>query len=237
MKFETFVEDRQYTDFVSRLKAAVDGYAELEEVGPLYKVIVNPQGTTTLCFVAGIHGDEEAGPYGILSFLEDHMRVPPDLRLVIIPLVNPAGYEKDKRRNADNKDINRHFLDGKPTKEGKLLWKCVSDEKIKLAVTLHEHPTARHFYLYYTGFKKLAELIRDAGAKYFTVKQGPKISRDKGDNGLIPPPHGNTGAFEDKLTARGVPYFTTEPPGTETLARRVKFMKEVIKLVIHNFDK
>lgn len=230
---------RSYDDFIRDLKLAVDGYGDIEEIGTidnseLLKIVLNPKGKKTLALIAGIHGDEPGGPLGILSFLEDKSQIPENIRIVIIPVVNPNGFEFDKRRNKDNKDINRNFVDGKITDEGELVLQALKNEKIELAITMHEDPDAKQFYLYHIKHKKLANDIRDVASKYFEINDGPRMRKDKGKDGLVPPPHVRSNSLEDKFTEIGIPYLTTEPPGTEPLEKRIEFMKETIKLAMRH---
>lgn len=70
----------------------------------------------TILLMAGVHGDEANGVEmvrGILGLLQN---IDPAIlanRVVVMPLVNPDGYEESARRNARNIDINRNF----PTKD------------------------------------------------------------------------------------------------------------------------
>ncbi|MBN1973963.1 MAG: DUF2817 domain-containing protein [Sedimentisphaerales bacterium] len=62
--------------------------------------------------IAGIHGDEPAGPY-LANYLADYLNRNPDLligrKVVILPAANPDGLEYEKRFNVNKVDINRNF--------------------------------------------------------------------------------------------------------------------------------
>lgn len=63
----------------------------------------------TLLITGGVHGVES--PLGVaacLQFLADHPR--PARRVVLIPVVNPAGFRLGRRADGDNIDLNRNFL-------------------------------------------------------------------------------------------------------------------------------
>ena len=63
----------------------------------------------TLVVTGGVHGVE--APLGVaacLSLLNDVPRPPG--RVVLVPVVNPAGWRDGRRVDAGNTDLNRHFL-------------------------------------------------------------------------------------------------------------------------------
>ena len=73
-----------------------------------------PARNTTL-ILGGIHGDEPKGVLvarRLIDLLEADRRTATNVRWVIIPTVNPDGYERRKRRNARLVDINRNFPTG-----------------------------------------------------------------------------------------------------------------------------
>ena len=70
-------------------------------------------------FVGGIHGNEKVGVYAVLRLLDVLVlgyRNDPQVRSLIdyreawlVPLVNPDGYVRSRRRNATGVDLNRNF--------------------------------------------------------------------------------------------------------------------------------
>ena len=78
----------------------IDAYARGDGDGPLILVL------------GGVHGDEPKGVL-IARRLIDHLDAEPpaggDTRWLIVPVVNPDGYELRRRRNARKVDINRNF--------------------------------------------------------------------------------------------------------------------------------
>jgi len=247
--FLEFVNRKRAKKFNEDLIRATEGKSDLMQIGTekdeqIFKVVINPKAKQTICFIAGIHGNEQAGPYGVLSFLESGYQVPSHKRVIIIPLANPIGFQKDKRENADNEDINRHFLDKELKGECKILWDALKQENIDLLHTLHEDPSTDKFYLYYTHHKKLAEDLRELAKKYFDIQEkGEALSKDEkqgqGDkvhNGLVPLPHVVRGCLEDKaIIERAIPYITTESPGKVDLKKRIAYNKDAIKMSINSF--
>lgn len=253
--FNKFIKKREYQDYINNFKKACkdNPYSrEVESVGSvggldLLKVVINPSGKTPICFVSGIHGNEEAGPYGVLEFVKSNMRIPSSVKVIILPLCNPSGFLNNTRENDSNVDINREFVDGKLNNECKIIWNAIKNEKIELLHTLHEDPELKQFYLYYTHHEDLAEGIRDMakykGFQIFNKEHRSPIEgeernssvKDKIKNGIIPLPHTARNSLEDlALNKYNIPYITTETPGKLHLKKRVDFNKDIIKYVIHN---
>jgi predicted deacylase len=244
--FLEFVNRKRAKKFNEDLIHATDGKCDLQQIGSeqIFKIVINPNAKKTICFIAGIHGNEQAGPYGVLSFLESGFHVPSHKRVIIIPLGNPYGFEKNKRENADNEDINRHFLEKELKGECKVLWDALKHEDIDLLHTLHEDPSTEKFYLYYTHHKELAKDLVELATKYFDIQvKGEALSinekpgeGDKIYNGLVPLPHVVRGCIEDKtLIERAIPYITTESPGKVDLKKRIEFNRDAIKMSINHF--
>jgi protein MpaA len=69
----------------------------------------------TVLVLGGFHGDEPKGVFVArrwIDLLRTERDPVDDARWVVVPLVNPDGYAKRRRRNAHRVDINRNF----PTK-------------------------------------------------------------------------------------------------------------------------
>ena len=97
--------------------------------------------------VAGVHGDEPAAPWALLSLVADGLL---DRRFAyrIWPCLNPSGYEAGTRANAEGEDINRSFSRGGTTPEARALLTANRDRKFALALDLHEDFEAHGAYLY-----------------------------------------------------------------------------------------
>lgn len=72
-------------------------------------------GNDSILIMATIHGNEWAGT-PLLMRLADHLATHPELvrgrRVVLIPVVNPDGYDRRLRYNANRIDLNRNFPAG-----------------------------------------------------------------------------------------------------------------------------
>ncbi len=89
-------------------KPLIQTYRSVE--GRPIEVLSFGEGERTILLMAGVHGDEKSGVEMVASVVE-RLRKCDGLRdrIVVMPLVNPDGFEADTRRNARNIDINRNF--------------------------------------------------------------------------------------------------------------------------------
>lgn len=63
---------------------------------------------------AGFHGEEAAGPWGMLHFLSELQQdIFERINLSLLPLVNPTGFAKGHRFNKFGENPNRGFLQPK----------------------------------------------------------------------------------------------------------------------------
>jgi hypothetical protein len=209
------------------------------QVQPIFKLKINEGKGKSVCLMAGIHGNEEGGPFGLLEFLKGN--IPNNVSLTVFPMINPYGFTKSIRRNEFNKDINRGFCDIS-SDISKLLVKHI-DEKFDLLCTLHEDPSSKELYLYYSDSSKINtyKKILDMGKKYFPVNDKNSIHKNKAEDGLIF--HGNLDktpknkcSIETYLFDRGVHYFTTEPPTKNVdLNKRIQFFKQLIPIILADY--
>ncbi len=104
-------------------------------------------GAPVVALSAGVHGDEPAGPWALLSIVRDGLL---DARFGyrIWCCTNPSGYEHFTRENADGKDINRSFNAGGTTPEARAIVTSNRDRRFALVLDLHEDFEADGFYCY-----------------------------------------------------------------------------------------
>lgn len=58
----------------------------------------------------GVHGDEPAGVYAVLDFLREEADCYADrLNMTLLPCINPSGFEANRRKTMNGKDLNRLF--------------------------------------------------------------------------------------------------------------------------------
>lgn len=109
--------------------------------------IVGPPGAPVVALSAGVHGDEPAGPWALLSIVRDGL-LDRAFSYRIWPCTNPSGYERGTRANEDGDDINRSFHRGGTTPEAKAIITANRDRHFALSLDLHEDFEADGYYAY-----------------------------------------------------------------------------------------
>lgn len=231
MRFREFIERSAEAVFdrMSGRKVSL-GKTDGEEVN----AYLSGSGSQTLAVVAGLHGDEPAGPVALSRWTP-----PSGVKVVAVPLVNPDGYEHDRREDGDRKDPNRHFCPDSLSGINKLVFDFLVAQKPDLLVTLHEDSSKRGFYLYvsregHPATRPLMELASD----YFTIQTGDSMYGDRMKSGVVVSTPENMGvkhrcALENNLADKlGIDYFTLETPsGSAPLGRRVEFTAKALDLI------
>lgn len=240
--FNEFVNNKESLQFNKDLIEASEGYGELTQIGTsdgeqIFKLVINPKAKKTLCCVAGLHGDEKGGPYGVLEFIKSKPYVPKHKKLVLIPLANPHGFKRNKRWCADGVDMNRHFMDEELKGDCKIVWDAIKDENMSLLHSLHEDGRIKSWYCYHTEYKRVAEDLRDLAKKYFPIfgKNGDCWG-DKIEEGLVSTPISDKNTLEDKVYLdHAIPYIVTETPGLASMKKRTEYNCKAIKLILSQF--
>lgn len=149
----------------------------------------------------GVHGDEPAGVYAILHFLKkDIQKYEDKFAFTIFPCVNPYGFVKSTRRNAQNLNINRQFKAESAAEEVNLILAQLEEYEFTMdfhetwpeAVNDPEDPPEEHpseFYLWeICEDKKLRvglEIIKNIEKKGLAVCKWPTIYSDTNNGGVI----------------------------------------------------
>lgn len=211
---------------VSRLSAVSKdrglGLSELGEVDgfPLVLLSPPPSDRPNVLIAAGFHGEEPAGCWGLLHFLEH--RFPSKVNLSVLPVVNPTGIRLGTRLNVYGQNPNCGFChtSDEPSVEGKILLQSL-DKLLPLAsdgfLSLHEDIDETRFYLYTFEHlespgdftKSLVQIEREF---FEPLPDGLLHEGGKVVDGAIF--NCCDGSFEDLLFHRGVPRTAcTETPG------------------------
>ena len=200
----------------------------------IFKIVINKNPEKTICITAGIHGDERSAPFGILKFLFKYKPKNNDPKIIIFPLLNPYGFEKNKYENHKNIDLNHHFLDKPLKSEIKLIYGSLKHEKISIFVAFHEDDEKKGLYLYnYSDnvnlFKNLIKFL----SKKCKIYNDKKIYRNKSKKGIITNPK-NDGSFEERMYKDGVHYSTCiEIPDYFSFSKRVNLVVDITKYLVN----
>ena len=217
---------------------------------PLFYVTIAAKGATNLKDVlisGGVHGEEPAGVYTLLKFLEhDVFDFLGDYRFFIFPCINPFGFERGYRFSSGGVDVNRNFKQDTDCLEAiKVLWTLSRfDRKFVCTIDLHEtdpnwtdegftaDDNPKTFYMWETASDKsirIGDKVIGAVKKVAPVCDWANIYGDANNGGVIWYPEGcgnptySQGTTLDAyLYANYTPQsFTLETPCGWAMAKRV----------------
>lgn len=126
-------------------------------------------GAPAVIITAGVHGDEPAAPWALLSIARDGL-LDRSFSYRLWPCTNPSGYELGTRENAEGVDVNRSFGRGGSSAESRAIMTANRDRKFVLNLDLHEDFEADGFYCYEPKIDK--------------IELGPAVVRAIDDAGL-----------------------------------------------------
>ena len=228
-----------YRRYLRALKSACKKDLRIVEIGrvnrlPVYKIVLNPSGERTVAFSAGMHGDEIAGPWAVIEFLKRYdPRDYPGIRIVLFPVASPTAFDRKRRYNYLDRELNLSFLKKRPPEEDRILARAAKDEKVFFFHALHEDTRSGSFYLF--NFEKKKERIYRSlvklAARHFPVNRSRRILRDPAVNGIVI--NREDGSFEHWMYCRGTPYsMCTETPGRRPLGRRIALSVALMNKVL-----
>lgn len=95
----------------------------------------------------GIHGDEPAGPLAALRLIQAN-QWPAAAEIFLLPCLNPIGFARNTRENAQGLDLNRDYLNSQsPEIRAHIAW-LEQQPRFDLCLCLHEDWESHGFYLY-----------------------------------------------------------------------------------------
>jgi murein peptide amidase A len=139
---------------------------------------------------AGIHGDEPAGPLTLLALLE-RGRFDAHATWHLCPMLNPVGFDRRTRENAEGLDLNRDYKSLKSAEiQAHARW-LKRQPNFDLVLCVHEDWEARGYYLYElnpAGRASLARPMIDAVRPVCPIETATTIDgRAISETGIIRP--------------------------------------------------
>ena len=214
---------------------------------PLLCVEAGERGQESVLISAGIHGDEPAGVHAAVDFLRALAPIfADDFGFVVLPCVNPSGYEANTLETMAGANVNRSFGADRPAPEAEAIAVWLARERPNFRATFDLHEIAPYYrgegfaesdnphgtYLYETvsdrsrriGQELIAALPADVD-----VCRWPTIYHDLNDGGVVAYPEGcrnvvyaGKTTLDAYLNGRFTGHsFTTETPTTWDFPRRV----------------
>ena len=145
---------RDYSEIVQRLRALPRREWRVRQAAEIwgYPFLCLRRRTDvyapTILLTAGIHGEEPGSVEGALRWLESGEWAKWDVNWFVLPCINPYGWERNRRRNAQRRDINRQFRDTTDCPEAELVKRLVKGRRFLFTLDLHEDVDTTGYYLY-----------------------------------------------------------------------------------------
>ena len=140
---------------------------------------------------AGIHGDEKAGVFAAIRFLEELARHPDLARgyeVYVYPLCNPTGFEDGTRHSRSGRDLNREFWLGSREHEVQLLERQIRTLQFDGLISLHADDDSGGLYAFALGAQVTQYVVEpalQAAEKILPRNCDPTIDNFTARNGLI----------------------------------------------------
>lgn len=228
---------------------------------PLYCISATGKGVTNkkdVLISAGVHGEEPAGVYTILRFLEkDIYDFLENFRFLIFPCINPFGFEHGYRFNPEEADVNRQFKSNTYCREAAEVLRALSRFNRKFVCTIDLHETDPNwadegfttaanphtFYMWETASDKSIRIgdkvVKEVKKIALVCEWSNKIYGDTNYGGVIWYPEGCGNPYaqgtrlDAYLNANYTPQsFTLETPCGWDMERRVDVHLTALKTIL-----
>jgi len=218
---------------------------------PIYFVkTTNNSNTPKVLLSAGIHGDERAGIYSILDFLDGPiLRYIEHYTFFVLPCLNPWGFENNKRENKSGIDVNRSFGTSQSIVAAVLKKYIPSEARYIFALNLHEDNTdleverfqresnPRGFYIYESfqdGRVIGKSIIKSLGQQGIEICKEREVYGDINRDGVIFQ-RSTEGEFEEFLERHTQNIIVTETPTCWSLEKRIRVQTLAIFAALDSF--
>jgi len=190
---------------------------------------------------SGFHGEEAAGPWGVLAFLEsveDWMLA--GVGLTVLPLVNVSGFREGRRFNDLGENPNRGYLPGAEasSREGRILLSHgdrLRDAARDGLLACHEDVLLSHCYVY--GMERsdapgeFSHGLLRANASFFAVHPDGEVDGCPVRDGIVFN-HQDT-SFESWLLLAGARHAAcVETPGQQPIERRIAAQAAMMRFFV-----
>ncbi|HEC96312.1 MAG TPA: DUF2817 domain-containing protein, partial [Euryarchaeota archaeon] len=146
---------------VSSLKTIVEDFSDAS-----LKKYIFSSGEPRILITAGIHGDEVTGVYAAYQLINELKKEKILGSVVIIPVVNPLGFQARKRENpVDGVDLNRVFPEGSGSPITRGIVTSVWEEALSSNYVLDLHCAGIYSYQYILALHKEFEAVKNFVSK------------------------------------------------------------------------
>ncbi len=178
-------------------RAAADGWLKTELClagrHPVWAMerapAVQQPDTPRLYLSAGIHGDEPAGPLAMARLLQPGT-LSSDIHWFVCPCLNPAGFDRNCRTDAEGVDLNRDYREPQTALVRAHVRWLESVPRFDAALLLHEDWEADGFYLYELcrePARPLSESVVEGVAQICPMLESKQIDGWPARHGVVRP--------------------------------------------------
>jgi hypothetical protein len=145
---------RDYNSLVQRLKALPPRGWGVRQVGDVwgypwfYVDRMVGVGAPTVLLSGGMHGEEPGGVEGVFRWLEGDDWPKWRVNWLVLPCINPYGWERNQRTNGQRCDINRQFRNKSAAPEAELIKRLFQGKTFLFSIEFHEDIGTSGYYLY-----------------------------------------------------------------------------------------
>ncbi|AOS45611.1 murein peptide amidase A [Lacunisphaera limnophila] len=186
---------------------------------------------------AGIHGDEPAPPWALLSLMEAGF-FDDTATWFVCPLINPTGFLRQTRENAAGTDLNRDYKEPQsPEVRAHVGW-LQRQPEFDLVICLHEDWEAQGFYLYELNAlnqPSLAPVMIETARLHGPIESAAVIDgREAAEPGIIRPINDPLlrDTWPEAIYLRhhhGPLHYTLETPSARPFAERLTTLSAVLR--------
>ena len=211
---------------------------------PIYSAPLNPAATQSSIWInAGTHGDEPAPVEASLSFLESWNTDRFSNTLVLVtPCLNPSGYSRGTRENADGLDLNWAFM-REDVVEIQVVRDIIKGRRFSSVIDLHEDWESPGYYVYemFRDREPLGRTITERVGQHCPVNHAAEIEGEPADHGVIYPSleaikrKNGTGVPVEVFNRATDHQVTSESPSGRPMEERVKAHLVTIEVFLERY--
>jgi hypothetical protein len=246
--------EKDYALLAADMRALAGDVFTVQEVGllecerkqyQLTKLVTRPSASpyavqVPLCLVAGIHGDEPDGILAALEFARRFARSPQlvsNYALTIYPCINPVGYERMTRENANGKDLNREFFRDSREQEVLIMERELHAHEFTGFISGHSDYESFGLYAYATGAvlsERLAKPALFQASSVIPINTDPIIDGHPAQLGIINQKF--PGSLGPLSKGASEPFdITIETPNLFALGKRVEAQAIAFETILHEY--
>jgi hypothetical protein len=206
------------------------------------------KGRPNIFIMGGVHGEETAGPWGILNVMMKLKLMKVNVNLSFIPIFNPYGFSKGLRFNGQLKSVNSGYF---RTKSGKqeLTTEGVIFQRNFIRIcelakngflSCHEDTDQENFFIYEVHHDAKPSFIcrelQTIGSYYFGKQKDGAVYTGVVKDGVVL--NEKDGTIDDYLVNVGNIHraITTETPGKADINKRVYVYEQIITKFIEMYS-